>query len=99
MTNEDWKKAYKEGFSDGYAAAKKELNYQNFPPVYYGGVGVRTNDPHAPVLGTPTTAGGFVSSPVSGVPTGGLNTKDPRSYAINGGFTVNNTGEDLYNGC
>jgi hypothetical protein len=36
MMNNDWKSAYKEGFADGYAAAKKEMNYQNFPPVYWG---------------------------------------------------------------
>lgn len=40
--NEQWKNAYKEGFADGYAAAKKEMNYTNFPPVYYN-----------PVMGTP----------------------------------------------
>jgi hypothetical protein len=38
--NNDWKTGYKEGFADGYMAAKKEMNYQNlsyqnFPPVYY----------------------------------------------------------------
>ena len=31
MTNEDWKKAYKEGFSDGYAAAKKEMSKNAVP--------------------------------------------------------------------
>lgn len=60
----EWKNGYKEGFADGYAAAKKELNYQNYPPVYYRGVGVAggpltssgtvSMDPRASILGTPT---------------------------------------------
>lgn len=64
MTNE-WKQAYREGFSDGYAAAKKEMNYTNYPPVYYGGVakasgpnisssGTVSIDPRASIMGTPT---------------------------------------------
>lgn len=53
MINEEWKKAYKEGFAEGYAAAKKEMNYTNYPPVYYGG---STPNPNAysTVMGTPT---------------------------------------------
>lgn len=63
MINEEWKKAYKEGFADGYAAAKKEMNYTNYPPVYYGGstpngpiprAGTVSNDPRTAVMGTPT---------------------------------------------
>ncbi len=63
MINEEWKKAYREGFADGYAAAKKEMNYLNFPPVYYGGstpngpnprAGTVSNDPRTAVMGTPT---------------------------------------------
>ena len=39
MTNAEWKKGYEEGFAAGWKAAVKqnELNYKNFPPVYYGG--------------------------------------------------------------
>ena len=58
MINEEWKKAYKEGFADGYAAAKKEMNYQNlsfqnFPPVYYGGASPKPSA-YSTAMGTPT---------------------------------------------
>ena len=53
MNNEEWKKAYREGFADGYAAAKKEMNYQNFPPVYYGGATPKPSG-YSTVMGTPT---------------------------------------------
>ena len=63
--NEEWKKVYREGFADGYAAAKKEMNYLNFPPVYYGGVGsagTKVNDPRAAVMGTPPYPGYAVNN-------------------------------------
>lgn len=39
MTNTEWKKGYEEGFAAGWKAAKenKDMNYKNYPPVYYGG--------------------------------------------------------------
>jgi hypothetical protein len=92
MNNEEWKKAYREGFADGYAAAKKEMNYQNFPPVYYGGATPTGPIPRgSAVMGTPVTAGGYVSDPpVASVPTGGL------SYSLNEhfvtGMSVDNVG-------
>jgi len=51
--NTEWKNGYKEGFADGYAAAKKELNYRNYPPVYWGtpNYGADWNKPYC---GTPT---------------------------------------------
>lgn len=58
MNNEEWKRAYKEGFSEGYAQAKKDMNYLNFPPVYWGtgpAVSVGTipgRDPKASVSST-----------------------------------------------
>jgi hypothetical protein len=74
MNNEEWKKAYREGFADGYAAAKKEMNYQNFPPVYYGG-----STPNGPIPTGPIPRDGTVymnpRSSVMGTPTPG--------YAIN----------------
>ena len=37
MSNTEWKNGYDQGFAAGWKAAKadKDLNYQNFPPVYY----------------------------------------------------------------
>ena len=49
MTNEEWRQAYRQGFADGFAEAKK-VNLGP-PPVYYGGA--KTNNPHAAVMGTP----------------------------------------------
>lgn len=43
MTNEEWKKAYREGYRDGRDDADKKMNYTNFPPVYYGGVATGIN--------------------------------------------------------
>jgi len=44
----EWKNGYKEGFADGYAAAKKEMNYTNFPPLYWQNGGpVMATDPRA----------------------------------------------------
>jgi hypothetical protein len=65
MINEEWKKAYRDGFSDGYAQAKKEA--LGFNPY---GTGT--------VLGTPNVYYGTSSNPVAsvrGVPTGGLASK------------------------
>ena len=37
MSNTEWKNGYEEGFAAGWKAAndKNNLNYTNFPPVYY----------------------------------------------------------------
>lgn len=35
MSNKEWKSGYEEGFAAGWKAAKNDLNYTNFPPVYY----------------------------------------------------------------
>lgn len=70
--NEQWKNAYREGFADGYAAAKKEMNYTNFPPLYWNN--------GLPVTSVGTIPGYDPKSSVSsmkGTPTGGL------SYSIN----------------
>ena len=42
MSNTEWKKGYEEGFAAGWKAAKEQsdLNFKNYPPVYYGGVPV-----------------------------------------------------------
>jgi hypothetical protein len=86
MINEEWKKAYKEGFADGYAAAKKEMNYQNFPPVYYGG-----STPTGPIPR---------GSAVMGTPTGGLsyaiNKPDPH-HKMEEHFVTGMTVQDI--GC
>ena len=39
MSNTEWKNGYDQGFAAGWKAAKadKDLNYQNYPPVYYAG--------------------------------------------------------------
>lgn len=34
--NIEWKNGFQEGFAAGWKAAKTELNYTNYPPVYYG---------------------------------------------------------------
>ena len=38
MSNTEWKNGYEAGFAAGWKAAKQnvDMNYQNFPPVYYG---------------------------------------------------------------
>lgn len=35
MSNTEWKNGYDAGFTAGWKAAKSELSYTNFPPVYY----------------------------------------------------------------
>ncbi len=86
MINEEWKKAYRDGFADGYAAAKKEMNYQNFPPVYYGG-----STPNGPIPR---------GSAVMGTPTGGLsyaiNKPDPH-HKMKEHFVTGMTVQDI--GC
>ncbi len=81
MINEEWKKAYKEGFADGYAAAKKEMNYANYPPLYYGG-----STPNGPIPR---------GSAVMGPPTGGLsyamNEKKEEHFVT--GMTVQDIGD------
>lgn len=60
----EWKNGYKEGFADGYAAAKKEMNYTNFPPLYWGING-------APVTSIGTVPGLDPKSSVSSMQAGG----------------------------
>jgi hypothetical protein len=52
MSNTEWKKGYEEGFAAGWKAARSQsdLNYKNYPPVYYGGE-VR-HYPHATMADT-----------------------------------------------
>ena len=54
MMNEELLKAYRQGYRDGREDAKKEMNYQNFPPVYYGGIGTGSNPTGSAGMGTPT---------------------------------------------
>ena len=64
----EWQQAYRQGYRDGRADEKKEMNYTNYPPVYWGGTG------------GPVTAGTVSVDPrtsIMGTPTGGL------SYAVN----------------
>ena len=78
--NEELLKAYRQGYRDGREDTKKEMNYQNYPPTYYG----------------TSSVGGYGTvgaTPMTGVPTGGM------SYAVNGGFTVDDRTDNLYNGC
>jgi len=53
MINEEVRQAYRQGYRDGREDAKKEMNYQNYPPVYYGGATAKP-DPRVAVMGTPT---------------------------------------------
>ena len=48
-----WKEGYEEGFAAGWKAAKQDntLNYQNFPPVYYGS--------YNPVVGVASPVGSY----------------------------------------
>ena len=55
MTNEEWRQAYRHGYRDGRDDAKKEMNYTNYPPVYYGGATPNGPIPRgSAVMGTPT---------------------------------------------
>ncbi len=54
MTNEEWRQAYRQGYRDGRDDAEnKKMNYQNFPPVYYGGATPKPSG-YSTVMGTPT---------------------------------------------
>lgn len=78
MTNEEWRQAYRQGYRDGREDTKKEMNYQNFPPVYYGGASVKP-DSRSAVMGTPAP-GGYA-----------VNKINPNEYFVTG-MSVDNMG-------
>lgn len=70
--NIEWKKGYEEGFAAGWKAAKSELSYTNFPPVYYRGggpVGTYNIPTVATMADTPYSSTVALTS----IPTGCLN--------------------------
>ena len=67
MSNTEWKKGYEEGFAAGWKAAKKDntLGYQNYPPVYYGGVRPQDNVTIAGAPGAYSFSGGTMADTTS----------------------------------